>query len=185
MASRQELPPSRFVDLDGPVHYREWRGPDDITFVYVHGLGETHLTWITVAPSLAANGRVLVLDLPGFGLSPRFSRSATLPSCRTILSALPGAWLELPTGYAKQDDRRSDEANPKSDSGSRIGARGCRTDSWRDQAWLAVSGEPTAESSKIIHRVIYCTGISTASRAPADIRGRESTHAVSRLLAFR
>lgn len=86
MASARKLPPSQFVDLDGPVHYREWPGPDDITFICLHGLGETHLTWMTVAPSLSAMGRVLALDLPGFGLSPRSHRSATLPACRTLLS---------------------------------------------------------------------------------------------------
>ena len=85
MASRR-LPQSRFIDLDGPVHYREWPGPEDITFVCLHGLGETHLSWMTVAPSLAALGRVLALDLPGFGLSPRSARSATLPACRALLS---------------------------------------------------------------------------------------------------
>lgn len=36
----------------------------------VHGLGGSLVDWGAVAPRLSAHGRVLALDLPGFGLSP-------------------------------------------------------------------------------------------------------------------
>src|SRR5215211_3801217 len=52
-----ELPPSRFADLDGPVHYVEWDGPPGRTFVLVHGLGGSLLSWLAVAPGLARHGR--------------------------------------------------------------------------------------------------------------------------------
>ena len=67
-----ELPPSRFADLDGPVHYVEWDGPPGRTFVLVHGLGGSLLSWLAVAPGLARHGRVLAMDLPGFGRTERF-----------------------------------------------------------------------------------------------------------------
>ena len=65
-----DLPELRIVDLDGPVRYRAWEGPEDTTFVLLHGLGGTHLNWVQAAPGLAGLGRVLALDLSGFGGSP-------------------------------------------------------------------------------------------------------------------
>jgi pimeloyl-ACP methyl ester carboxylesterase len=82
-----ELPELRTVDLDGPVRYREWDGPPDTTFVLVHGLGGSHLNWSLVAPGLAGLGRVLALDLPGFGSSPRAGRGSGLMDQRRALSA--------------------------------------------------------------------------------------------------
>jgi len=68
---RLGLPEARWADVDGPVHYREWSGPaDGPTFVLVHGLGGSLLNWAPVAPGLALRGRVLALDLGGFGLTP-------------------------------------------------------------------------------------------------------------------
>jgi pimeloyl-ACP methyl ester carboxylesterase len=81
-----ELPDLRSVDLDGPVVYRAWEGPPDTTFVLVHGLGGSHLNWIQVAPGLAGLGRVLGLDLPGFGLSPRAGRRTRLMDSRAALA---------------------------------------------------------------------------------------------------
>jgi pimeloyl-ACP methyl ester carboxylesterase len=71
------LPKSRWVDIGGPVHYREWEGPaEGPTFVCVHGLGGSLLNWVPVAPGLAERGRVLALDLAGFGFSPLAGRRA-------------------------------------------------------------------------------------------------------------
>ena len=64
------LPQSRWADVGGPVHYREWEGPaDGPIFVCVHGLGGSLLNWAGVAPGLARHGRVVALDLAGFGLT--------------------------------------------------------------------------------------------------------------------
>ncbi|MFM7718430.1 MAG: alpha/beta fold hydrolase [Actinomycetota bacterium] len=84
--SRLELPPSRYVDLGGPVHYLEWEGPAERTFVLVHGLGGAHLQWVLVAPLLARLGRVLAIDLAGFGRTPRAGRSAKLTANRALLA---------------------------------------------------------------------------------------------------
>lgn len=81
-----EMPASRFVDLDGPVHYVEWQGPPEATFVLVHGLGGSLLSWLAVAPSLARHGRVLALDLPGFGRTERNGRGSRVSDLRSVVS---------------------------------------------------------------------------------------------------
>src|SRR5262245_9915446 len=81
-----ELPPSRFADLDGPVHYVAWEGPPGRTFVLVHGLGGSLLSWLAVGPGLARHGRVLALDLPGFGRSERDGRRSRVSDLRHTLS---------------------------------------------------------------------------------------------------
>lgn len=86
MATKLEVPERRAVDVDGPVHYREWNGPAGLTLVLVHGLGGSHLSWTSVAPELARHGRVLVPDLPGFGHTPRAGRRSTLHAHRRVLS---------------------------------------------------------------------------------------------------
>jgi len=80
-----DLPPLRTVDLDGPVAYREWDGPDETTFVLLHGLGGSHLSWIQAAPGLAGLGRVVAVDMPGFGRSPRAGRPTRLMDQRRLL----------------------------------------------------------------------------------------------------
>jgi pimeloyl-ACP methyl ester carboxylesterase len=82
-----DLPELRTVDLDGPVRYRAWDGPEDTTFVLMHGLGGTHLNWVQAAPGLAGLGRVLALDLSGFGGTPRAGRGSGLMDQRRLVSA--------------------------------------------------------------------------------------------------
>jgi pimeloyl-ACP methyl ester carboxylesterase len=81
-----QLPEARTIDLDGPVAYRQWDGPGETTFVMVHGLGGSQLSWVQVAPGLAGLGRVLALDLPGFGWSPRAGRPTGLMDARRTVS---------------------------------------------------------------------------------------------------
>jgi pimeloyl-ACP methyl ester carboxylesterase len=90
-----DLPELATLDLDGPVRYRSWDGPSETTFVLVHGLGGSHLNWLQVAPGLAGLGRVLALDLPGFGWSPRDGRGSGLMDERRTLSRF---MKELATG---------------------------------------------------------------------------------------
>ncbi len=90
-----DLPALASIDLDGPVRYRAWDGPDEATFVLIHGLGGSHLNWVQVAPGLAGLGRVLALDLPGFGWSPRDGRGSGLMEERRIVSRFIA---ELATG---------------------------------------------------------------------------------------
>jgi pimeloyl-ACP methyl ester carboxylesterase len=67
------------TDIDGPVHWVDFGGPPEATpFVLVHGLGGSHLNWVRVAPALAEHGRVVAVDLPGFGLSTAGRRRASV-----------------------------------------------------------------------------------------------------------
>lgn len=76
----------RRVDLGGPVHYVDFGGrADGPTFVLVHGLGGSHLNWELFAPLLTPTGRVLAVDLPGFGLSEPGERPATVPANVLVL----------------------------------------------------------------------------------------------------
>jgi pimeloyl-ACP methyl ester carboxylesterase len=83
------------VDLDGPVAYRAWDGPTDTAFVLVHGLGASHLSWVQVADGLSGLGRVMAVDIPGFGASPLAGRGAGLMDQRRTLSALI-EWIDAP-----------------------------------------------------------------------------------------
>jgi pimeloyl-ACP methyl ester carboxylesterase len=85
-AAGLELPDSRWVDLGCRVHYREWAGlSDGSTFVCVHGLGGSLLNWASVAPGLAGHGRVIALDLAGFGLTDPRGRGTGVGSNRKLL----------------------------------------------------------------------------------------------------
>ena len=81
-----DLPPLETVDLDGPVAFRRWDGPGDTTFVLLHGLGGSHLSWVQAAPGLAGLGRVFAVDMPGFGRSPRGVRATRLMDQQGLLS---------------------------------------------------------------------------------------------------
>jgi pimeloyl-ACP methyl ester carboxylesterase len=60
---------SKTLDLGGEsVHYADFGGTGP-TFVLVHGLGGSHANWLALAPRLAKLGRVVAIDLPGFGRS--------------------------------------------------------------------------------------------------------------------
>jgi pimeloyl-ACP methyl ester carboxylesterase len=77
---------SRTVDLDGPVHYIDFGGPDGAgTVVLVHGLGGSHLNWDLLAPLLRPHFRVLAIDLPGFGRSEPGGRRASVPANVAVL----------------------------------------------------------------------------------------------------
>jgi len=90
-----ELPEIRTMDLDGPIAYRGWDGPSDTAFVLVHGLGASHLSWVQVAEGLSGLGRVIAVDLPGFGASPLAGRGAGLMDQRRALSDVI-RWVDAP-----------------------------------------------------------------------------------------
>lgn len=81
---------SRFLDLDGPVHYVEHgaSGVDAAAspLVCLHGLGGSHVSWHDLAPLLATGRRVLTLDLAGHGCTPRAGRSASVSANRELLA---------------------------------------------------------------------------------------------------
>ena len=76
------------VDMDGPVHWVDFGGPDDVDrppIVLVHGLGGSHLDWVGVAPALAEQTRVVAIDLAGFGLTPSAGRSTSVEANADLL----------------------------------------------------------------------------------------------------
>jgi pimeloyl-ACP methyl ester carboxylesterase len=75
---------SRFVDLEGPVHFIDFGGTGP-TMVLVHGLGGSHENWLAAGPRLAARARVLALDLAGFGRTPLAGRSARVRGNQRLL----------------------------------------------------------------------------------------------------
>src|SRR3954462_2715401 len=80
------LPPSRWADLDGPVHYVDFGGPADGPLVVcVHGLGGSHANWLPIAPPLAGPHRVLALDLGGFGLTRGGARGTSVTANTGLL----------------------------------------------------------------------------------------------------
>jgi pimeloyl-ACP methyl ester carboxylesterase len=70
------------------LHWEELgQGPP---LVLLHGLCDSHRTWLKVAPGLAQSRRVLMLDLAGHGLSERPDASYALEWHARVV----GAWLE-------------------------------------------------------------------------------------------
>jgi pimeloyl-ACP methyl ester carboxylesterase len=83
-----------YVDIEGmSLHWAELGGGDGAVappVVLLHGLMDSHLTWKSVAPTLARDRRVLMPDLLGCGLSSRPDASYTLDWHRDIIAR----WLE-------------------------------------------------------------------------------------------
>jgi len=85
--------PRSFVRAIGGVklHWVEYGYPGlRPPVVFLHGLNDSHLTWRQIAPELAGDRRVLVLDLPGHGLSDRPDASYEL----AWYSRLVANWME-------------------------------------------------------------------------------------------
>jgi len=76
----------------GPLHWKDYGGSGD-TIVLVHGLGGSIANWEAIGPRLAANARVVALDLPGFGLStpgPDWSLSTHANAVRAFVEEVSG-----------------------------------------------------------------------------------------------
>lgn len=77
---------SHYADLDGPVHWVDFGGPDDgPRIVLVHGLGGSHLNWALLAPLLAKKARVAAIDLAGHGLTHPEGRETTVQANSRLL----------------------------------------------------------------------------------------------------
>jgi alpha/beta hydrolase fold len=82
---------SRWIDLDGPVHYVDFGGPEDGPgIVCVHGLGGSAVNWSAIAPLLTGRYRLLAPDLAGHGL--------TRPAARRRRGRQPGPAAPLRPG---------------------------------------------------------------------------------------
>lgn len=64
---------------------------DGPTFVLVHGIGMGHRYWSDLADALAREGRVLALDLPGFGEAPEPRHPYTMSESGAYLAELIAA----------------------------------------------------------------------------------------------
>lgn len=67
---RRELPPERFVAVDGRPVYVEQAGRGE-PLVLLHGFGGSSYGWRKVIPGLAEHRRVVAPDLYGFGYTER------------------------------------------------------------------------------------------------------------------
>lgn len=94
----QDRPQSRWVDLDGPVHYVDHGGPADGPLVVcVHGLGGSLVNWAALAPLLTDTCRVLALDLAGFGHTRSGSRSTSVHANQRLLHRFLNDVAKTPT----------------------------------------------------------------------------------------
>lgn len=77
--------------IDGTrIHWCEMGDPNvEVPLVLLHGMNDSHLTWKTVAPLLAAHHRILMPDFAGFGLSERPDASYQLAWHASVVDA----WL--------------------------------------------------------------------------------------------
>jgi pimeloyl-ACP methyl ester carboxylesterase len=73
------------LDIDGPLNVADFGGTGEVVLL-VHGLGGSHLNWLSVAPRLAERHRVYALDLPGFGRSPLAGRDSSIAANIVVLT---------------------------------------------------------------------------------------------------
>lgn len=83
-----------FVDIGGPAYRVDFGGQGPL-MVLVHGLGGSHANWLAAAPLLARFGRVVAVDLPGFGRTPPAGRSASVVANADFVATFIG-WLGEP-----------------------------------------------------------------------------------------
>lgn len=69
------------------VHYADV-GAGDRCFLLVHGMGGRWQHWLETIPTLAEYGRVLAVDLPGFGASERAARAVSLQDFADVTAEL-------------------------------------------------------------------------------------------------
>lgn len=68
----------RYKSGDVTIVYNETGTSTEHVFVLVHGIGMGRIVYADVAPILAQRGRVLAVDLPGFGDSPEPGTETTI-----------------------------------------------------------------------------------------------------------
>jgi pimeloyl-ACP methyl ester carboxylesterase len=73
------------LDIGGPVNVADFGGTGEVMLL-VHGLGGSHLNWLSVAPGLAGGHRVYALDLPGFGRSLLAGRRSSIAANIGVLT---------------------------------------------------------------------------------------------------
>jgi pimeloyl-ACP methyl ester carboxylesterase len=80
-----------FRSGDRTVRIVESGGASRPVYVLVHGLGMAHEYWNGLATALESTGRVLALDLPGFGDSPKPDEPLSIPASGALVGELLAA----------------------------------------------------------------------------------------------
>lgn len=75
---------------DQDIFYEDTGVRGGPTFILVHGIGMGHSVFRALAEQLGAVGRVLALDLPGFGESPESSRPRTMAQSGDLIVDFAG-----------------------------------------------------------------------------------------------
>jgi pimeloyl-ACP methyl ester carboxylesterase len=79
----------RRATVDGAeVNYVDIGSGDERPLVFVHGLGGQWQNWLENIPRAAQDRRVIVPDLPGFGLSPMPDWEITIPAYGRVVEGL-------------------------------------------------------------------------------------------------
>jgi pimeloyl-ACP methyl ester carboxylesterase len=78
------MPQIRTFEAGVSIRYADYGG-EGPPIVLVHGLGGIHLNWMRIAPELTRYGRVLALDLPGFGGSPPLRGGTSVAALESAL----------------------------------------------------------------------------------------------------
>ena len=73
------------------LHWAELGAPDGRPVVLLHGISDSHRSWLKMAPHLAAGRRLLMPDLAGHGYSSRPDACYSLDWHARVV----GRWLEL------------------------------------------------------------------------------------------
>lgn len=77
---------SRWVDLDGPVHYLDFGGPaSGPAVVCIHGLAGSAVNWSAIAPLLTGTCRMFAVDLAGHGLTRSQRRGTGIYAMQALL----------------------------------------------------------------------------------------------------
>ncbi|GAA3658632.1 alpha/beta fold hydrolase [Microbacterium marinilacus] len=87
MLSDPTLQEARPFTHDGSTLIWEARGGGDKTFVLVHGIGMGRSVFTPLADLLADHGRVIAIDLPGFGEAPEPPRTPTIERLADLVAA--------------------------------------------------------------------------------------------------
>jgi pimeloyl-ACP methyl ester carboxylesterase len=81
----------RQLDIDGRTVNILDAGEGEVGFVLVHGMGGCWQHWLETIPFLSRHGRVLAVDLPGFGRSQRSRGRVTIEGLAETVAAVCGA----------------------------------------------------------------------------------------------
>lgn len=88
---------SRWVDIDGPVHYLDYGGSaSGPVIVAIHGLGGSAVNWAAIAPRLTRKYRLLAPDLAGHGLTKSDGRGTDVGSNTSLLHRFAGLVADGP-----------------------------------------------------------------------------------------